>query len=85
VSEPATATKVKLSYKEQRAYDALPAEIESIETELEALNDQISHADFYQKPNDEVQATLKALEEKESELETLFERWEVLESKVMGG
>ena len=76
------SSKVKLSYKEQRTYDALPVEIEAIETELEALNDQISHADFYQKPNDEVQATLKALEEKETELEALFERWEILESKV---
>ncbi len=78
------ASKVKLSYKDQRAYDALPAEIEAIETELEALNDQISHVEFYQNPNDEVQATLKALEEKETELEALFERWEILESKVMG-
>ncbi|HIE40250.1 MAG TPA: ATP-binding cassette domain-containing protein, partial [Thiomicrorhabdus sp.] len=76
--------KIKLSYKEQRTYDALPAEIEAIETELEMLNEQISHADFYQKPNEEVQMTLKALEEKERELEALFERWEVLESKVMG-
>ena len=78
------SSKVKLSYKDQRAYDALPAEIEAIETELEALNDQISHVEFYQNPNDEVQATLKALEEKETELEALFERWEILESKVMG-
>ncbi|NPA71576.1 MAG: ATP-binding cassette domain-containing protein [Gammaproteobacteria bacterium] len=89
--KPATPVKntpakkaVKLSFNDQRAYDALPAEIETIETELETLGEQIADPAFYQQDNDKVQATLKALEDKESELEALFERWEILESKVMG-
>ncbi|GKT12552.1 MAG: ABC transport system ATP-binding/permease protein [Thiomicrorhabdus sp.] len=74
---------VKLSYKDQREYDALPALIEAIETELEVLSDTISDSEFYLNPDDEVQATLKKLEDKEGELETAFERWEILESQVM--
>ncbi|MCF6254671.1 MAG: ATP-binding cassette domain-containing protein, partial [Thiomicrorhabdus sp.] len=77
-------TKIKLSYNDQREYDSLPALLEKIEADLEALSKQISDPDFYLNPDDEVQATLKALEEKEGELEAAFERWEILESKVMG-
>lgn len=75
---------VKLSYKDQREYDALPERIEELETELEALNDQIAQPDFYQQDNDKVQAVLQALNDKEAELETAFERWEELESMVTG-
>ncbi len=85
-SPPSTTSpkpsKVKLSYKDQREYDALPDLMEKIEAELEALSEQISDPDFYLNPDDEVQATLKALEEKERELEAAFERWETLESKM---
>ena len=88
-SPPSTASpkpsKVKLSYKDQREYDALPELMEKIEAELEALSEQISDPDFYLNPDDEVQATLKALEEKERELEAAFERWEILESKTAEG
>ncbi len=86
ISTPPIAkpTKVKLSYKDQREYDALPALLEKIEAELETLSEQISGPDFYLNPDDEVQATLAELEAKESELEAAFERWEVLESKVTG-
>ncbi len=83
---PATVAKKpkKLSYKDQREYDALPEQIEQLETELEALNNQILAADFYQKEERIVQATLTQLSDKEAELESAFERWEELESMVMG-
>lgn len=73
----------KLSYNDQREYDALPELLESIETELEALNEQIAHADFYQQGDEKVQATLQTLNDKETELEHAFERWEILEAMVM--
>lgn len=86
-TSPAATVKkaVKLSFKDQREYDALPALIEGLETELEALAEQVGNSEFYQNDNDVVQATLKQLEEKESELERAFERWEALESQVMEG
>jgi len=75
---------VKLSYKDQREYDALPELLETIESELEALNEQMAQPDFYQQGEDVVQTTLQALNDKETELESAFERWELLEAMVMG-
>lgn len=72
----------KLSYKDQREYDALPEKIEQLETELEALQALISAPDFYQQAD--FQSQLDQLNAKESELETAYERWEVLEAQVMG-
>ena len=74
----------KLSYKDQREYDALPELLETLEAELETLNEQMAQADFYQQGEEKVQATLKTLSEKETELEHAFERWEILEAMIMG-
>jgi ATP-binding cassette subfamily F protein uup len=74
----------KLSYKDQREYDGLPELIEKLETELEELNNKILEPDFYQQEENKVQATLADLNAKESELEQAFERWEELESLVIG-
>lgn len=84
VATAVTKKAVKLSFKDQREYDALPALIESLETELEALAEKVGSSEFYQNDNEVVQATLKQLEDKEGELEGAFERWEILESLVMG-
>lgn len=74
----------KLSYKDQREYDALPEKIEALEQALEELNNQILAADFYQQDEASVQSTLAALNDKEQELEDAFERWEELEAMVTG-
>ena len=74
----------KLSYKDQREYDGLPALIEELEQALEGLSEQMNDPSFYQKPEDEMQKVMKALADKEAELETAFERWEMLEAMVMG-
>lgn len=76
--------KVKLSYKDQREYDALPELIEQLEQQLEALSAQVSESSFYQQDEETVQATLQQLNDKEAELEQAFERWETLEAMVMG-
>ena len=74
----------KLSYKDQREYDGLPALIEELEQALEGLSEQMNDPSFYQKPEAETQQVIQALAAKEAELETAFERWEVLEAMVMG-
>jgi len=74
----------KLSYKDQREYDGLPALIEELEQALEGLSEQMNDPSFYQKPEAETQQVIKALADKEAELEAAFERWEVLEAMVMG-
>ena len=76
----AEAKKVKLSYKEQRELEALPAQMEALEAEIESLQTEISSADFFSKEVAYTQEKLQALADKEAELEQAFERWEVLES-----
>ncbi len=70
----------KLSYKDQREYDALPETIETLERELEALQMQISEPEFYQEAGHE--AVLERLNACEAELESAFERWERLEAQL---
>jgi len=79
-SEPPKASSKKLSYKDQREYDALPEKLETLEAQLEALNEQICAPDFYQQPDH--QSVLEQLKACEAELEATFERWEILESQM---
>ena len=77
-SDSARKSTRKLSYKEQRELDTLPAQIEKMETELEALQAQMSQPDFYlqSESNRDVIDTADRLSK---ELETAFERWGELE------
>lgn len=70
----------KLSYKLQRELEALPALMEQLEQELEALQTIVSAPDFYSQEQKIVNENLQALSDKEAELESCFERWEELES-----
>lgn len=70
----------KLSFNEQRQYDALPQQIETLEQQLEDLHQQMSAADFYQR--DDAQQQLDQLNTCESALESAFEAWEKLEAKL---
>ncbi len=72
----------KLSYKDQREYDALPEKIEQLETELESIHEQMNAPDFYQQ--EDSQSVIDRMNACEAELEAAFERWEELESQVMG-
>lgn len=81
-SKPTQKPAKKLSYKDQREYDALPAEIERLETELTNLNQQVAEPGFYQQDVAESQAVLDKISETEQQLEQTFERWESLESQV---
>lgn len=80
VEKPLEKPKKKLSYKDQREYDMLPETLESLESEIEALNDVIGQPDFYAKDQKTIQDKLAELQEKEEQLEAAFERWEELES-----
>lgn len=70
----------KLSYNLQRELDAIPGQIESLETELEALHEQISQPDFYQQPIDKTEPVLAQVETVQAQLDVLIERWAELES-----
>ncbi|WGE46886.1 ABC transporter ATP-binding protein [Actinobacillus equuli] len=77
-SEP--AKKVKLSYKEQRELDELPAKMEALEAEMESLQAEVNSADFFSKDPSYTQAQLQKLADAEMALEAAFERWEMLEN-----
>lgn len=69
----------KLSYHLTRELEQLPAKLESLETQLSALQEEVSGADFFTRPHEETEKVLKALADKEQELETAFDRWQELE------
>ncbi|MEZ9140505.1 MULTISPECIES: ABC transporter ATP-binding protein [unclassified Shewanella] len=70
----------KLSFKLQRELEQLPSKMETLEQEVEELQNTVASADFYSQPQDTVNSVLQALAAKEQELDTCFERWEELES-----
>ena len=68
-----------MSYKDQRELDALPAEIESLETRHTQLLEIIAQPDFYEQPPEEVATTLTAVNESEQALDRALERLVELE------
>ncbi|WP_428772503.1 ABC transporter ATP-binding protein [Vibrio sp.] len=79
-TQPVKAKAKKLSYKLQRELEALPALLEQLESEIEDLQQQVNHPDFFSQSVDTTQPILDQLSAKEQELETAFERWEELEA-----
>ncbi|MBE3667776.1 ABC transporter ATP-binding protein [Vibrio navarrensis] len=77
---PVKNTSKKLSYKLQRELEALPARLEQLETDIEALQEQVNSADFFSQPVEKTQPVLDKLTALEQELEIAFERWEELEA-----
>ena len=79
-------TKTKLSFKEQRAYDNLPNEIEALENEIEELNNCLANPECYnQRGLSEISQELIKLEEiyeiKSDEYLELLEIVEELEGR----
>ena len=70
----------KLSYKEQRELDTLPAKIEALETEQAELQALTSQADFYQQDKETVAITLARLKKVNKELDEVYQRWQTLDS-----
>jgi ATP-binding cassette subfamily F protein uup len=79
-SKPAGKPK-KLSYKDQRELDELPARIEALETEQAQLHMTVNGAGFYQQSAGDISAALERLEVIASELEICYERWGILEAQ----
>jgi len=77
--------KRKLSFKEQREFDALPAKIEQLEAEQEALAREVAAPDFYKQPAATIQAKLDRVQAAARELELAIARWDELDSLVAKG
>jgi ATP-binding cassette subfamily F protein uup len=71
----------RLSYKEQRELEALPARIEALESEQRALGQKIAGADFYKEAAEVIKASLARVDELQRELTAVYARWDTLESR----
>jgi ATP-binding cassette subfamily F protein uup len=80
---PAPAAKLrKLSYKEQREFDGLPARIEALEIEQKALAGLLSDASLYTSDPPRVAQAQARHAAIDTELLEALERWEALGSKT---
>ncbi len=78
-NEPSRSATKRLSYKDQRDLELLPATIETLETEIAALQERIAAPDFYKQPAATIAATHKRGKELASQLAATFQRWSELE------
>jgi len=72
----------KLSYKEQRELESLPARIEGFESELRDLHAAMADPAFYKRDGGAIAATKTRLGELERNLAAAYERWEALEQNA---
>ena len=74
--------RVKLSYKEQRALETLPAQIEALEAEQAALNAAMAGPDYHRAGPDQMRSDAARVEAIDVELAALLEQWTTLEDKA---
>jgi ATP-binding cassette subfamily F protein uup len=78
--DPARARPRKMSYREQREFEALPGRISALEDEQQRLKDEAASADFYKAPADRIGAVLARIDVVQVELDAALERWIELEA-----
>jgi ABC transport system ATP-binding/permease protein len=70
----------RLSFKDQREFDGLPAKIEALESDKAELERAIADPAFYQRAQDEVRGSLTRLQSLGSEIDAAYARWAELET-----
>ena len=70
----------KLSYKDQRELDELPARIEELESRKAELEQKAADPEFYQREQEAVKVLLGDLAGVTESLESAYARWDELES-----
>ena len=80
--ERGTAARKKLSYKETRELESLPAEIESLEAEQKALLARMHEPQYYRQPPQALRTDQARAAEIERLLEEKLERWTELELRA---
>ena len=71
----------KLTFKEKREMETLPARIEAMEAEQTQLHVRLADPAFYRKDGKEIATASKRVEELAAELEIAYHRWDELESR----
>jgi ATP-binding cassette subfamily F protein uup len=73
--------KKKLSFKEQREFEQLPARIAELEAEQENLSQSVAHPEFYKEQAQEIRRILARLDQVHDELLKLYKAWDDLDSR----
>jgi len=65
---------------QQKELRSLPGKIERLEASIQTLQQEFVAADYYQQDAEKIRADQQALEALESEIQSLYQRWEDLEN-----
>jgi ATP-binding cassette subfamily F protein uup len=71
----------KLTYRERQELHDLPARIDALEAEQQALNATVAGPDFYKESADAIRQTLARLASRHEELLQAYARWNELDSR----
>jgi ATP-binding cassette subfamily F protein uup len=81
-TKPAQSAKRRLSHREQRELDSLPALIERLEAEQAQLEASVADPATFRGPGPAAQAALTRLKVLAAELASAYDRWQTLESQA---
>jgi ATP-binding cassette subfamily F protein uup len=79
---PARALRTKLSFKEQRELETLPAAIEALEHEQREITERMSRPDYHRAGPEQIKVDRLRAATIEHELAEKFERWSQLEQRA---
>jgi ATP-binding cassette subfamily F protein uup len=79
VASAAPIKKKRLSYKEQREFDELPAKLETMELRKLTLDALVADPNFYSRDQNEVKNTLGELQALSEQIDAAYLRWDELE------
>lgn len=79
-SKPKASAKPKLTWKEGKELEALPLQIDELETEQAALHEEMTDPKLYQDAPERAKEIVQRLKNLEDELATCYSRWEELDS-----
>jgi ATP-binding cassette subfamily F protein uup len=71
----------KLSYKDQRQLEMLPAQVEQLEKKIASLTDELAAPGFYAQPQEVTQPVIDALQAANEQLEQKLHVWVELEER----
>jgi ATP-binding cassette subfamily F protein uup len=79
---PRSAGRIKLSFKEKRELETLPAQIEALEREQADISARLTDAGYHRAGAEQIRTDRARSQEIERTLETSFDRWAELEEKA---
>ena len=76
-----SAAPARLSYKERRELEGLPAEIEDLEQQQRTLAESMSSAEYHKQGGERIKTDRQRAQDLEHQLNERFERWSELEAR----